>query len=284
MKKAWCFESDLVEVEALVDKAIYLTGAAENEKLRSVRTANGLLMFAADHLLCCRRLGLSSDDEPTTEAIDKVIENATALLSCSSSEYLRLSSSKRASLRSVIYAMLLCYRDDAQVSGQEGKDAKATLDDGMVECTAPFDEVDIEPSEARQGAIYEVLVGTGFLGWQTATHSRGKWYAEPGTHFLAYQSSVTSVRIPRSVIGGHVKQVLVCYRSALPAAGEEIADRDAREVIRGAADFVVYGAADSYDMADASERSTSWWRVHDAVLRGYLRFRVHIDDSLSDAA
>lgn len=131
MKKIWDFKNELADVEALVEKAIYLTAAYENRNLRSTKTANGVLMFAADYLLSCRRIGrcVAADYGPMPNEVERVIGNAKSLLLCSRSDFLRLSSSKRAAIRSVIYAMILCYRDEPLASECEREDSEAAVVD-----------------------------------------------------------------------------------------------------------------------------------------------------------
>jgi hypothetical protein len=278
MKRAWCFKNEVADVEALVEKAVGLTGAAENKKLRSVRTANGVLMFAADYLLSCRRLGLRTDDEPTAEEVARVLVKAKSRLFCSTSDYMKLLPSKRAGLRSVVYAMLLCYRDEARVSEHERQDNAAVAEAlPPAPRRGPLAACAIDPSEALEGPGYEVLVGTGALGWHEATLSGKKWHTADTGVFLAYGRSVTAVRIPAETIRRWVTSNLENYALMVPAAGEETADATVREHIRLNADLLIYGATYEKPMAADAERSESWWRVHDAILRGYLRFRIHLD-------
>ena len=423
MKKTWCFKNDVTDVEALVEKAVGLTGAVENAKLRSVRTANGVLMFAADYLLTCRRLGMGEDNEPTTEEVNRVLGRGKSRLLCSSSDYLKLLPSKRAGIRSVIYAMILCYRDEPHVpddgaalkegmaekyttpildcqmlvsrtisrlmstelSGAAGMDEitmsqtgdavlthaadivlgyeRDRLDrvyvstdaphvvekaliradvsaaqyerlagwkrdmilrivddmlyehvpdfdpepDDLIDITAencdlalaefaredataqtyvdasetsPFDGVAINPSEVLPFHAYEVLVGTGKTGWRRGVFLDRKWLDADSYEFLAFQGSVTCVRIPAVHIGKCVKQTMDCYKTLLPRDGEEETDARCRNVICHGANWLACGVEHDNLKAAAplTDRSDSWWRVHDAILRGYYRFKIHVPD------
>jgi hypothetical protein len=144
---------------------------------------------------------------------------------------------------------------------------------------APFTGVDVEPSEARAFQAYEIKAPeNGMTDWTPAWRMQNIWNAEFGA-FIAYNQFVTAVRIPSETIGFWVTWNLDHYAAHLSRMGEEEADRLVRGYIRQNADLLVYGPTYAKTANPDGERSASWWRVHDAILRGYLRFRIHIADA-----
>lgn len=269
MTNKWENTNALDEVEALVATGIQrLRDPKEPGRLSRSRKASLVLLCAADIIISANRYN-GGPIKGNADAVGFVYDKARRLLGYSETEIQKLSFSTRVAIRSAIFWMLTaCQPRPPELAAWTPASEKRNS----------VEAVDIDPSEALQGGVYEILVGTGYLGWKTSTPCKGKWHAEPGCHFLAYQSSVTRVRIHGSIVGEQVTNVLRYYAELLPELGEEQADAKCRDDIRRAADWLIYRDV-TFSPRDPVEHSESWWRVHDAILRGYLRWKIHIDDT-----
>jgi hypothetical protein len=201
-------------------------------------------------LFCAARI-VSGMQDAQPDAVDVIIERAREHLKWSEKGFARLSQTKRAAITAAVSVMIADHQPMPPLPKR-----------------GPIGACLIDLSETREARTYEVLVGNGETGWHEATMSKRKSW-----DFLAYPGSVTAVRVPAEDIHRWVTSALDRYSASLPAVGEEAAHAEVRSSIRSRVDWLFHGAALEVD----AERSESWWRVHDAVHGGFLRFYIHLD-------
>lgn len=71
----------------------------------------------------------------------------------------------------------------------------------------------IPVSETFCGGTYEILIGTGATGWQTARRNGRTWLTPKGV-FTAYLPSVSEVRAPEVHVWNAVQELVACRRRA----------------------------------------------------------------------